>query len=255
MRRLLVPSLLLLVLGVAAPASARVHARYGMRLARCHHAVAPADRSFHLVGGMRRLRGTDHMAIRVSLQVRLGGQRRWHRYTRYFAAEPLYGEWIPSARGSDRYRFARTVNQLEGPVSATGRHRSIAFRVRAAFRWYASDHRVQLTRHDVTAACFQPELRPNLLVRSIVPVTSPAGTPGFVVTVHNAGRTDAGPFALALGTRSVTVPGLAAHRNAHRFFRVTEPCAEPLLTATADPSPSAVDEADESDNSLSIPCS
>jgi hypothetical protein len=147
MRRTLLTLALLLL--AAAPASAATRTAR-VQLVRCHHAVAPAHRSFHLLGAMRRVPGTHLMAIRVQLQVRLPFQRRWRPYTDYIAADPLFGKWIPEDRNADRYVFSRTVDNLAGPENAAGRHRPLFFRVRAAFRWYGADHKPLLTRRAPT---------------------------------------------------------------------------------------------------------
>jgi hypothetical protein len=233
MRRVLLICALVL-LGSPAAADAA-----GVKLVDCTPALAAEDRSATFEARMHPARGSERMQIRFTLQVSEGALPGWRRV----AAEGL-GRWQTSYPGVRRYSYAKTIRNLSAPAS---------YRTVVRFRWLDEDGEVLMRSRATSRACRQPDMRPDLVAEELVPVEG-----GYEVTVHNAGRSDAGPFSVAFAIGElvldpVAVEGLPAGERRVVSF-TAPPCrpAEPL-TATVD-SDDAVDERDEDDNLLVAFC-
>ena len=234
MRRLLL--LAALALPAAAPATAGAA---GVRLVECVPALASVDRGATFEARAHRVRGSERMQVRLTLQSRQGVLRRWHRVA---ASAP--DEWLTSFPGVRRYSYSRTVRNLPAPAS---------YRMVARFRWLDAEGAVVRRSRATSRACGQPDMRPDIAPAAIAPVAG-----GYEVALRNRGLGDAGPFAVALAVGALelepaAVDGLAAGER--RSVTIAgPPCApgEPL-TATADPA-GAVDERDEDDNAFVALC-
>ena len=126
------------------------------------------------------------------------------------------GKWkyAPKGLGSqpkDKWSVDKPVYNLPAPAT---------YRFQVSFRWIA--HRQVLARQTLMShTCFQPELRPDLFVKSInrEPVRH-QGSDAYVAVIRNRGATAAGSFDVRFSDGSVTkdraVPGLPSHRQIHR---------------------------------------
>lgn len=174
----------------------------------CHHALDPAARYVSLTAVMRPLPGTERLSVRFHLLERPDGASG---YTAPVA--PGLDEWIspkdPSTLGQrpgDVWKVVKPIADLAAPA---------IYRFAVDFRWTGADGHVLGSVTRLSHRCFQPELRPDLVVRSIS--VSPAGAQldSYQVVIANTGPTGAGPFTVALydaGTqREQTVQHLAGH--------------------------------------------
>jgi hypothetical protein len=233
MRRALLLSLLILC-GFPAAASAE-----SVKLLACVPALAGKDRSAAFEARMRPARDSERMQVRFTLQVDEDLRGDWRR-----VAAPGLDDWLSSDPGVTRYTYTKTVQNLAAPA---------AYRMVVRFRWLDAGGDVLARSRDTSRTCRQPDLRPDL-----GPVLIDAVDGGFAVTLRNAGRTAAGPFAVTLSAgeeplEPLTVPALAA--GGRTVLTFARPACAPgaVLTATADAG-LAVDERDEGDNVLVATC-
>jgi hypothetical protein len=208
-----------------------------VKLAECVPALEAQDRSATFEARMRALSGSERMQLRFTLQVSEGVLPGWRR-----VAAPGLDQWLGSAPGVSRYSYSKTVLNLSAPAE---------YRTVVRFRWLDSAGETLKRARVTSRACRQPDMRPDLTPTRI----ERAAGGGYAVTLHNEGRTDAGPFALVLSTgESLDLPGLEAGEERVVTLPGAPLCApgEPLA-ATADAT-DAVDERDEADNSLATAC-
>jgi len=218
------------VVAATAPSAgaSAVPPRSHLRSFVCQRAVDPVGRTIKVTAVMRPVAGTLRMAVRFDLvsRSRTGG-----------AFSPVrggdLGTWLSpidqptlGQRPGDVWVVSHPVAALPAPAT---------YRYRVVFRWTGAKGRVLATTTRVTANCFEPELRPDLSVKSIS-VQSILGKPNldsYVVLLKNGGATAAGPFTVefAVPGRIVdrTVRRLAAHSTRTEIFQ------GPLCSAGADP--------------------
>ena len=153
--------------------------------------------------------------MRIDLWQRVPGSR-WTPRTDV----PGLGTWIsPSdpllgSRPGDIFKYRQAVGRLVVPA---------AYRFRVTFRWSDAAGAVVRQTAVTTAACRQPDLRPDLVLDGVVAAPSPraAGLVRYAVTVRNAGRSTA-PRSLV----AATLPGDAAPNQRSRSIRTTRPRRE-----------------------------
>ncbi len=237
-------------------ASAASGAPAGARLVSCHRSPLLAARTAVVGTWMRPLASGRRLAVRVGLWQRLTGGRWTLR-----ADVPGLGVWIaPSdpligTRPRDVFKYRQSVGRLTVPA---------AYRFRVDFRWEDAAGAVVRSASVTTAACREPDLRPDLALDGVQAAPSPRGDGlvRYTVTVRNAGRSPS-PRALVAATlpgdatpggRERGVPRLLPGESAVVAF--TGPgCAAGQQPASfvADPS-NAVDEANEANNELAASC-
>jgi hypothetical protein len=234
MRRvLLICALALLGFPAAAAQAASV------KLRECEPALEPEQRSATFEARMRPAPGSERMQVRFTLQVHEGVLPGWRRVV----ADGL-DEWQTSEPGVSRYSYSKTVRNLSAPAT---------YRTIVRFRWLDAAGEV-LERSRVTSrSCRQPDMRPDLGAAWIDAVEG-----GYVVALRNGGRSEAGPFSVALAVGEVALEPVALEgmeADEQRFVTLTGPACEPgePLTATVD-GDAAVDERDEDDNVLVATC-
>jgi len=240
MRRL-APIVAALVLGFPAAADAT-----SVKLVGCVPALDPLQRTATFEARAKAARGSERIQVRFTLQVREEGLAAWRR-----VVAPGFDTWLTSAPRVRRYTYAKTVQNLTAPA---------AYRMVARFRWLDEDGEVLAAARRTSAVCRQPDERPNLVARGIevVPAPRDEALRRYAVTVRNTGRGAAGPFAVALraGDQELSplpVFGLAAGQEQVVTFLGPACTAGALLVATLDGA-EAVDERDEDDNVLTVPC-
>lgn len=232
MRRALLPLALLLLWPAAADAAT-------VKVAGCVPALDPVARSATFEARVKAARGSDRMQLRFTLQVR--DERLAARWRKVVA--PGFDQWLTSASGVRRYAYTRTIQNLSAPAS---------YRTIVRFRWLDQDGEVLRSTRATSAACRQPDLRPDLEPVLVEPAPGPDGDPArYRAVIRNAGRTAAGPFDVALGDAVAHVTGLAGGAEQTLTFSVPACTAATLLTV--DPG-GLVDERDEADNVLGPVC-
>jgi hypothetical protein len=237
--RLLLP--LALVPALAAPATAgATTVAHGptVKLLSCDTDVRTAD----FEADMRTVPGAARLQIRFTLQVR--DDATWTR-----VAAPTFDVWTTAAPGRSRYVYDKHVSNLQPG----------AYRAQVRFRWRDALGETLKSAVRRSRPCRVPDPRPDLRPLKIVASAGPsASTRSYAVTVVNGGRSASAPFDVSLAVGGMPLAdqgleGLAPGERATATF-VGPVCADDgLLVASVDPA-SQVDEADEGDDVLSVPC-
>jgi CARDB len=210
----------------------------------CQHADAENGRSAAFVADMRAVGGTRTMAIRLDLQRKREGSKRW----RTIHAAGL-GEWHRSEPRVDIFRYRKLVTNLAAGAS---------FRVVARYRWYGLRDEIAHAKR-VTAACRQPDPRADLLASDLVTQPGPsADRVRYVVTLRNKGRRPAGAFGALVyvdGVRqgSINVPDMDARDEQAIAVEGPRCGVGSTVLVILDPD-DTVDEARESNNTTRFAC-
>ena len=220
------------------PSSAAAADPAAVRVAACTSSLELAQRHAVFAGDMRAVRGTARMQMRFTLLARTG-QDGWER-----VAGSKLATWVTSDPGKLRYVYEKRVDGLLAPAG---------YRVVVRFRWLNADGDAIARARRISRTCHQRDLRPDL---RLVGVT--ATDDGYRVTVRNAGRSAASPFAvsLAVGTgerHRATTGALGAGERASLTLQA--PACEPgsTLHVVLD-ADEQVDEASEADGTVAVPC-
>ncbi|HET6547313.1 MAG TPA: CARDB domain-containing protein [Solirubrobacter sp.] len=190
-------------------------------------------------GVVRSYRGAQRMQMRFTLQVRTPEERRWSRVD-----ADGFGTWITAPAGVTKYTYDKTVEEL----LPGARYRAVVH-----FRWRNPRGRTIRWEREVSRSCRQPDTRPDLEVTDLRVVPR-----GYVAVVANRGRRPADGFAVdffraGLPLGSVDVLGLAPRATVDVFLPAPGCAPDDELLAVADPR-SEVDEADETNDSLTVTC-
>ena len=226
--------------GAAVPKSAR-----GVALTSCERGAGDAGGAAVFEARMRALPRTARMQLRYTLQVRTPERARY-----VALSAPGFGTWLSPSPGTTRYVYTKRVENLVAPAS---------YRVKVRFRWLNAAGKVVQRAKVLSAACRQPDPRPNLSVRSLgVQPGSDAAHYRYVAFVRNTGRSDAGASSLELtlaGTLlgSALVDALAPGEGMLVSLEGPACAAGDEIAAEAD-ADEAVDERNEEDNRLSRAC-
>jgi hypothetical protein len=217
----------------------------------CVTALDPPSRAMSVTAVMRPLSGTSKLQIKFQLYSRSSSSRPFTRVkggdlNRWVSpSDPTLGQ-----RSADVWTVIKQVVDLKAPAT---------YRVRAIFRWIGAHNKVLGTSVRTSPSCYQPELRPDLQVKtiSVEAVPGNANANEYVALIRNRGATAAGPFQVQFIDGSVvkshSVTGLAPHATMHARF-LGPLCTSGPATVTADPV-DAVDDYDRANNSLSVTCS
>jgi hypothetical protein len=210
----------------------------------CQTGADPASRMAAFTASMPAAEDTVRMAIRFDLQQRTVDGGVWQR-----VAAPSFGRWERSRTGVAGFVYTKDVHGLTAP----GEYRAIV-----RFKWWSADGDVRTARR-TTRSCRQPDPRPDLeALRLTVAPTATAGVAAYRVALRNAGRTAAGPFAVALlqdGAESArtTVDGLAP--GAWTVVQLYAPaCSGGTALEVRVDADGVVVEADEQDSVVRPPC-
>ncbi len=154
----------------------------------CRHALDPSNRTVSTTAAMRPRSGTKHMAMRFELlerthsspvptEVTGGDLDTW-----ITPGNPTLGQ-----RPGDVWIVRHPVADLAAPAH---------YRFRVSFRWTASHGHVLGVEVRTSPSCYQPELRPDLLVISISvqPISGQPNSERYTAVIGNHGKTAAGPF-------------------------------------------------------------
>jgi hypothetical protein len=233
----------------------------------CHRALLPAARKIAVTAVMRPVNGTTSMAMMFDLQ------RARHRFGPFVSVRGGgLGKWIHPGnptlgqRPGDIWKLDQKVENL--PATAY-------YRFRVRFRWTGTAGHTLQTSSAAGPTCFQPELRPDLLVRSLTvrPVAAQPATgqqpttqsataqpaqDRYVATVANRGRTASGPFEVELilpgkPPQTLTMSGLAPHAARRETFTGAACTPGSRLTVIADPNASVLDY-NRANNARTVQC-
>jgi CARDB len=256
MKRIFLTGVVVLAAGSALIPSAAgadtPHAR--LRSMVCQRALDPPARAVGVTAVMRPLPGTRRMELRFDL---LGRGPQASAFSAVRGGD--LGAWLSphdptlGRRSGDVWNLSHPVVDLVAPAT---------YRFRVSYRWIGARGKVLGSAVRLSPSCYQPELRPDLIVQSLV-VKPIAGRPKldqYVAVIRNNGLTASGPFAVLFspgGTataRSRGVPSLAPKAKIRESF--TGPACTSALTptVTADPN-DQVDDFNRANNSLSAVCS
>ena len=231
----------LLLIAFALPAQA-LGRHSAARLLACDQDAHTA--SFR--GSMASYGKATSLEMRFALDARSQIQQTWAA-----SAPPAgFNVWLKANPGVKRYVVDKTVKGLVAGSS---------YRAVVHFRWRnAAGHVVARTTLR-TRSCSQPDSRADLTPKSITVSAGPtASTRTYTVLVANDGAGDAPPFSVSLQvaggpTQQAMTDGLVGGDSTELLF-TAPPCpAGSAAVATVDTG-SAVDEADETDNTLTVPC-
>jgi hypothetical protein len=186
------------------------------------------------------------MMMRFSLLQRLGPGPKG---TFKKLSVPGWGSWEKSDPGRQGFVFTKRVEGLVAPA---------AYRAAITFRWLDAKGRVQRTTTRTTAACEQPDPRPDLVLGGLTATGVNPTTAAYTVSVDNEGHGDADPFAVTVtvgGDTSdpITLGPLAAGARATRSLAAPRCAPGSTITITIDGA-NAVDESVESDDVVERPC-
>ena len=216
----------------------------------CQKALDPPARGVSVQATMRPVTGTMSMQMRFDLtrQTKPGGAFTLVRGR-------LLGSWISPQNPTlgqqvgDVWIVNHPVVDLPAPAT---------YRFRVTFRWTGAHGQQLGTATQTSPDCYQPELRADLLVRSLTVSASPSGGDEYVAVVVNRGKTGAGPTQVALAgagptPQTVTIGGLGPESSTR--VRLSGPActAGSNLTVTVDPS-HTIDEYDFANNALTVAC-
>jgi hypothetical protein len=231
-------------LGVAPP-------RAELRDFVCQRALDPPARGVTATAAMRPVAGTRHMQLKFDLLVKSA-----HQVTFVAARGHDLGKWVWPANPTlgqqpgDVWLLSHPVVDLGGPAS---------YRFRVSFRWLGRHNKVLDKAVRTSPTCFQPELRPELIVQRITAMSIPGNKTDerYIAQIRNAGATAAGPFEVAFTEPSVlsqtkNVAGLGAHAGVQKAF-VAPICTSGSVTVVAD-SLDQVDQWTRANDTLSAAC-
>jgi len=223
----------------AAPAAKRKPLA-SAKVVECSKGITAAERVAVFRAAARKVARTDRMWIKFKLQERIGDAR-----FRAVAA-PGVGVWRRSRSGVRRFAVRQRVLALGEGAS---------YRVAVHFRWYNADGELLRRARRLSPACKQAGALPNLRVTR-VGGERVNGTVRYAMDVFNRGRAASGATTISLSVDGDVVDtpvlGPLAAGETRRVFVNGPPCTG-SVTAEVDPG-NRVAEANERDNSRTIPC-
>lgn len=164
----------------------------------CATSALPAQRIAEFVGSMPAMAGATRMRMRFDLERLRPRDGHWRR----LRGVEGFGGWESSSPGRAGFVFHKRIDGLLVPAS---------YRAVVRLRWEDAAGRLVRTARLRTAACAQPDRRPNLVPGPLTGIFD--ARPGFAVysfVVRNTGRSAAGPFSVRVGGATEEVDGLGA---------------------------------------------
>jgi hypothetical protein len=243
--RILMSTVLCALLIPGAAAAAVPKSARGVMLTSCERGTTDEGGAAVFEARMRSVRGSTRMQLRFNLQARTPDRAKY-----VTIAAPGFGTWVSPAPGTSRYVYTKRVENLLAPAS---------YRVKLRFRWLDAGGKVIERAQLVSAACRQPDPRPDVAVRSLgVQAANAPDRRRYVAFVRNTGRTTAAASTLELslaGTLLGSVPVAELAPGEGTLVSIEGPACAPgdELVAEAD-ADEAVDESDEADNRFSRSC-
>ncbi len=242
MGRTLLLAVLLALMTMASSAHAQEPQppRLSATLESCAPSPLPVERLASFVASMPAYGRATRMRVRFDLERRRPGERYWRR-----VRANGFGVWERSAANVAGFVFRKRVNGLPVPAS---------YRALVRFRWIADDGSAVRRAHARTAACEQPDLRPNLVPGALTAIL--AVQPGlaiYTLVVANTGRSTASPFSVAVGSAGAEVAALGPGEQ-RTIPVLTLACAARARIVVRVDADRRVEESDERANAARRPC-
>jgi hypothetical protein len=236
---------------IAASSVGAASPRARLRAPTCVTALDPPARAISITATMRPLANTNKLQVKFDLTSRAGTSGP---FTRVRGGD--LSTWVtPKDRTlgqhpGDVWNVIKQVVDLKAPAT---------YRFKVSFRWLGPHGNVLGTAVKTSATCFQPELRPDLQVKTIG-VQAVAGHPNvdeYVALIRNNGASHTGAFDVRFTDGAVvktrSVADLESHASMKEYF-VGPSCATGMANITADPG-NQVDDLNRANNSLNVVCS
>jgi hypothetical protein len=220
----------------------------------CQTALDPPARAVSIQAVMRPLTGTSKLQMKFELL------RQTKSQTRFVSVHGRgLGTWISpddptlGQRPGDVWILNHPVVNLTAPAT---------YRFRVTFKWIGAQGQTLGTATQAGPTCYQPELRADLLVRSlsVTPVTSgpAAGQWAYIAEIANRGLTGAGPVGVEFADGgsapiSATVAWVGPKASVKHRFVAPACTAGSMLSVTVDPTQN-IDEYDYANNTLTMAC-
>jgi hypothetical protein len=235
---------LLLAAGVLAPAAGSHTIERtrdaGVRLVWCYSSPDPAARSMTVAAWMATKRPNERLDLRVALQARKHGSA-WLPVD-----APDLGVWHSAPSKLD-YHFRHKIQNLFDDAR---------FRARVSYRWVRDGKIVQRTVR-YSGECAQPDQRPSLRPSEPSFTALAGGGTGYRVLVTNRGRTPTGSFDVTVTGQGLEASAVFDRLEAGQARRlaVGGPACRPGTTVRiAVDARGAVEEANETDNAITVMC-
>ena len=220
----------------------------------CQKAVDPPARALSIQAVMRPVTGTSKMQMKFDLM------RETKAHPRFAVVHGKgLGSWLTpdnptlGQRPGDMWIVNHPVVDLAAPAT---------YKFRVTFRWLGAQGQTLSTAVQSSSACYQPELRADLFVKSLTadPITSGVGTGewAYVATIANRGLTGAAPVEVdfadgASAPLAATVASVGPKSTVHQRFVAPACVPGTTLTVTVDPRRTN-DEYDYANNVLTMTC-
>jgi hypothetical protein len=237
--RIRLPIAALILALLALPAAAGAKGPAAVHVKRCTTGAKPSERKATFKAWMHSVPGTARMAVRFKLVSQETGR----------SAERVEGPdalkvWHRSHTGVTRYAYSQTVKKLAQGTS---------YRMIVRYRWYDASGEVIKRAKRTSDECVQGGDLPNLIVPAVAIPSD--GTPNYIVTVKNKGKSVAENFTVTLIIDGAlvderTIEWLDAGDKVFVEFN-GPPCLHVSAVADAD---ETVIERNEKDNSFSSAC-
>jgi hypothetical protein len=249
--RLMIAAVAALALGTASASGASAPPpRDQLRSFVCQKALDPPTRAVSIQAVMRPVTGTVKMQMRFDLM----------RKTKPGAAfKVVRGHFLGSWLTPDN----PTLGQRPGDVwivnhPVVGLPAPATYRFRVSFRWLGSSGQQLSSAVQTSSTCYQPELRADLLVRSLTVTPLASGKSAYVATIANRGLTAARPVEVDLAgvgsaPQAQTLASVGPKSSARERFVAPACTPGANLAVTVDPS-HTIDEYDFANNVLTMAC-
>jgi CARDB len=249
--RLMIALVAVLALGPATASSAgATAARSQLRSFVCQKALDPPTRAVSIQAVMRPVAGTAKMQIRFDLMRKSKPGAAFKIVRGHFL-----GSWLTpdnptlGQRPGDVWIVNHPVVGLPAPAT---------YRFRVTFRWLGSRGQQLSSAVQTSSTCYQPELRADLVVRSLTVTPLGSGKSAYVATIANRGLTAAAPVEVDLAgvgsaAQAQTLASVGPKSSAHERFVAPACTPGANLAVTVDPS-HTIDEYDFTNNVLTMTC-
>ena len=187
MKRITALGFCLLAIGLIAASGVGAAApRTRLRSPTCVTALDPPARAISITATMRPMPGTTKMQLKFDLTSRANGTRP---FTRVRGGD--LNSWVTpkdttlGQHPNDVWNVIKQVVDLKAPAT---------YRFKVSFRWTGAHGKVLGTTVKTSPTCFEPELRPDLQVKTIA-VQAVDGHPNldeYVALIRNNGASASG---------------------------------------------------------------
>jgi hypothetical protein len=216
----------------------------------CQKALDPPTRAVSIQAVMRPVTGTAKMEMRFDLMRKAKPEAPFKIVRGHFL-----GSWLTpdtptlGQRPGDVWVVNHPVVGLPAPAT---------YRFRVSFRWLGSSGQQLSSDAQSSPTCYQPELRADLLARSLTVTPLASGNSAYVAVIANRGLTAAGPVEVDLAgagsaTQAQTIASIGPKSSVRERFVAPACTPGASLAVTVDPS-HTIDEYDFTNNVLTMAC-